>query len=74
MMQFQKHRISKNIFTQTVTNKTMKKLLIITLNLLFISSLLMGAGPKPKNAKSKNMRIVKIDNKTFSIPKPEARR
>ena len=52
----------------------MKKVLIIALNVLLINTYVLGAIPKPKNAKAKNARLVKIDNTSFSIPRPEGRR
>lgn len=51
----------------------MKKLLSISLSMLFITSISMGAIPKSKNAKTKNARVTKTVDSKPPVPKPQTR-
>lgn len=49
----------------------MKKICIVALSILLTSTISIGAIPRPKNAKLKNARVVRIDNKKVLIPIPQ---
>jgi hypothetical protein len=45
----------------------MKKI-IFSISILLLSTLVFAFIPKPKNALTKNVRVVKIDGKNIEIP------
>ena len=70
-MPFLETLTSKNIYIQTVIKTVMKKICIVALSILLTSTISIGAIPRPKNAKLKNARVVRIDNKKVLIPIPQ---
>ncbi len=46
----------------------MKKIIILSLNLVLLCSVASLAVPRPKNASNKNARVIKVDGKTVVVP------
>ncbi len=46
----------------------MKKIIILSLNLVFLCSVASLAVPRPKNSSNRNARVIKMDGKTVVIP------